>query len=375
MQAIDLATLPVVGALDVAASADGVSFRRVPAWAWPQVADAGHRVVAAVPAGVRLEFATASRSLELDVQLTSFGGAKPETIPVFDLLVDGVLTVSRVVEQADFARIEVSERLAAFVGAAQTVRFDELPGDPGLPVELWLPHNATVELRGVRIDDGAQLAPLRRARKRWVHYGSSISHCINAPGPTATWPSAVALRADVDLLHLGLAGNCMIDHHVARTIRNEPVDFVSLKLGINIINGDTLRERTFVPVVHGFLDTIRDGHPETPLVVASPIICLVAEDHPGPTLVASDGAAYVVPRDGDLATGALSLRRVRELLAEIVSVRRETDPNLHLVDGLSLFGPDDVDYLEDGLHPSPVGNGRIAERFYDLTFRDGPFAG
>ena len=52
---------------------------------------------------------------------------------------------------------------------------------------------------------------------------------------------------------------------------------ITLELGINVVNGDTMRERAFVAAFHGFLDTIRDGHPKTPILITSPIICPIAE--------------------------------------------------------------------------------------------------
>ena len=64
----------------------------------------------------------------------------------------------------------------------------------------------------------------------------------------------------------------------------------------------------------------------------------------------------------------------RELEAEIVTARRATgDPNLHLLDGPDLFGPEDVDDLPDGLHPNPAGYQRSGERFHQLVFEDGRF--
>ncbi|MEJ7585093.1 MAG: hypothetical protein WKF43_13665 [Acidimicrobiales bacterium] len=51
------------------------------------------------------------------------------------------------------------------------------------------------------------------------------------------------------------------------------------------------------------------------------------------------------------------------------------DTNLHLVDGLALFGPDDVGDLHDDLHPNADGYRRIGERFHDLVSADGgPFS-
>ena len=36
--------------------------------------------------------------------------------------------------------------------------------------------------------------------------------------------------------------------------------------------------RTFAPYVHGFLETVRDGHPTTPITVISPILSPSRED-------------------------------------------------------------------------------------------------
>lgn len=115
---------------------------------------------------------------------------------------------------------------------------------------------------------------------------------------------------------------------------------------------------------HGFVDTIRDGHATTPIAIVTPNICPVAEDHPGPTLLGRDERYHVVERAPELSTGALTLRRIRTLLDEIVAARRrEGDTNHHLVDGLSLFGADDVGDLHDGLHPNADGYRRIGVRF------------
>ena len=163
---------------------------------------------------------------------------------------------------------------------------------------------------------------------------------------------------------------------VARTIRDLDVDLISVKAGINVINADTMRERTFVPAVHGFLDTVRDGHPTTPILLVSPIVCPVAEDHPGPTVPLRSGRVGVVERPAEMEEGALTLRRIRELLAQVVEDRRAYgDANLHLLDGLELFGPDDADGLPDGLHPDADGYRRIGERFAAHAFAPGgPFA-
>ena len=120
-----------------------------------------------------------------------------------------------------------------------------------------------------------------RTRRRWVHHGSSISHCMEASSPTRTWPVVAARMANVELLNLGLGGNCHLDQFVARTMRDEDADVLSLKVGINVVNLDSLKERTFAPALHGFIDTIREGKPNTPFLIASPIFCPSAENASG----------------------------------------------------------------------------------------------
>ena len=219
--------------------------------------------------------------------------------------------------------------------------------------------------------DGARVEAPVHAQRRWVHYGSSISHCNEADGPTETWPAIAARLGGVDLTSFGFAGQCHLDQCVARTMRDLPADLISIKVGINVVNGDTMRERVFVPALHGFIDTLRDGHPMTPLLVVTPIIYPAGEDHPGPSIV-RDGKSAVVDRPAELAYGALSIGRIRKLIADVVERRQRVgDGQLHLLDGRELFGEGDVGDLPDGLHPNNAGYRRMGERFAKLAFEEG----
>jgi hypothetical protein len=145
-----------------------------------------------------------------------------------------------------------------------------------------------------------------------------------------------------------------------------------MKVGINVVNGDTMRERTFGPALHGFLDTIRESRPTTPILVVSPIHCPPAETRPGPTIPTGDGRWTTVEGLEDLRTTCLTLEKVRAAIAAIVEQRRALgDPNLHYLDGLELFGPDDAQDLPDDLHPNAAGYARMGVRFATLAFGPG----
>lgn len=375
MQDLDLEQGPIrfAGLQHLDATPDGVALRRLPAWTRPQAVDPALELVAGMPSGARLEVTTDSTSIEVELVLTMIRiGDFPVYAASVDLVVDGEVVAGRTTEEGTILGIARDGSLSFEQGPpSTTVRFDGLPPGPK-HVEVWLPHAAVTVLKAVRIDDGATAsAPPEEGRRRWVHYGSSISHCLEAERPTGVWPAVAARTAGVALESLGLAGQCQLDQFVARTIRDLPVDVISMKVGINLVNGDTMRERTFGPAVHGFLDTVREGHPDTPILVVSPILCPVHEDHPGPTAVGGQQVT-VHERSPELSVGSLTLQRIRALLGEIVAVRRAGgDEHLHLLDGRELFGEGDVDDLPDGLHPNAAGYARMGERFAALAFGPG----
>jgi hypothetical protein len=367
----------VAGALDFDDTSQGLIPRRLPPWTRPQVTDPILAKKITKPSAVRHESSTDATANELDVQQTMIRYTYQDDfrLPAYDLVIDGALHERRSIGEGNQLVIDrPTGKMEMIHGQPATVRFD-LPS--GLKrLELWLPQGAVVRLRELRVSDGATVEASPLDRRRWVHYGSSISHCVEADGPTETWPAVAARLAGVDLQSFGFGGQCHLDPFVARTIRDLPADVISVKAGINIINHDSMRERVFLPTLHGFIDTVREGHPDTPLLFVSPIICPSAEEHPGPTVPDDSGRFRVLPRDEALAVGALTLSRVRELMADVIAARRDAgDANLHYLSGLDLFGPDDAGDLPDALHPNNAGYARMGERFHRLAFSgDGAFA-
>lgn len=378
MQPLELThpALTFRGAVEVKTTPLGLMPRRLPTRVTSQSPDPGLEFMANMPSGVRLTFRSDTRHLELDVHEMALQMKGDERLRMtFDLYEDGAFSVNRVATKGPTVVVDrstVPPGIEMLPGGISTLQFDELRPEMKT-IEIWLPQCGSVEIRGLRIDAGARIEPASMTKARWLHYGSSISHGMEASTPAHTWPATAARIAGLDLTNLGVAGQCQLDPGVARVIRDGDFDLISLKLGINVVNLDSMRERVFAPMVHGFLDTIREGKPKTPVLIASPIICPVAEDHPGPTIPTTT-VVRVPPRSTELGYGALSLKRIREMLEWIVAVRRaEGDTNLHYLNGLELFGPDDVHDLPDGLHPNAAGLVRMGERFAALAFgADGP---
>jgi len=369
----------VRGAAELEETARGVRPHRLPAWVRAQFPDPQLLMVQGQPAGVRLTMATAARVLELvshPARVAYRGADRPRGR--VDLTVDDELVASEELGGGDVVEVDPRTGATDFrPGAAHTTTFGALPGGDKI-VELWLPHNESVELIELRSDEPVR--PAERARRLWLHHGSSISQGSNAISPARTWPAVAARQGGVELRNLGLGGSAVVDPFTARVIRAAPADLISVKLGINVVNHDAMRLRAFVPAVHGFLDTIRDGHPTTPLVLISPIFCGIHEDTPGPGAIdpASLGTGQVTftAAGVDDGPGRLTLRVIRDALASLAD-RRAADPNLHYLDGTALYAEKDAAEhpLPDALHPDTATHRLMGERFADYAFTPGaPFA-
>lgn len=369
----------VRGALDLERTEHGVLPHRLPARARAQCTDGQLAMAEAQPSGVRLAFRTRATVIELDALRTKNGyrGAPPRPDGVYDLFVDGAPTAQASVTGGSTRLMDMATGTVELrPGPVGTVRFAGLGGGPK-DVEIWLPHNETTELVALRTNAPVEAAP-DRGRKVWLHHGSSVSQGSNATRPAGIWPVVAARQAGVELVNLGFGGAAMLDPFTARAIRDTPADVVSVKIGINLVNGDVMRLRAFGPAVHGFLDTIREGHPDTPLLVVSSVLCPIHEETPGPTApdfaqLAEGRLRFTATGDpAETAAGKLTLTVIRDELARVVRQRAAEDPHLHYLDGRELYGEQDADLpLPDSLHPDAAAHLRIGERFAALAFGPG----
>lgn len=330
--------------------------------------------------GVRLSFRTRATVVELHAVPTrlAYAGAPARPEGVYELLVDRRVVAAGSVAGGRTMTIDMmSGESSLSEEQATALRFTGLaPAEK--TVEIWLPWNEAAELVELRTD--APVHPVEDAGRRvWLHHGSSISHGSNSGPATSTWVATAALAGEVDPINLGFSGSALLDPFVARAMRDVPADLISIKLGINIVNADLMRLRAFAPAVHGFLDIIREGHPDTPILVISSIICPVHEATPGPLLPDLTGMAegrLSFRAGGDpaeVAAGKLTLGVIRDELERIVALRAEADPMIDYLDGRTLYGAADHDRrpLPDNVHPDPETQVEMGTRFAALAFGPG----
>ncbi|SJN25945.1 GDSL-type esterase/lipase family protein [Mycetocola reblochoni] len=335
----------------------GWRVHRLPAWARAQHDSPLFRAAELAPMAVRLRLTTPARRVRVRLVTSGIAGATgvPST-PVRSSSGSGEH------EHAVPLGVAVSAEAPADIrGGVATIEIEHDGSDT--PVELHLPHGVGVELVSVSADGPLTAAPDHRPL--WVHYGSSISHGAYLASDADAWPIRAARALDWQLHSLAFAGNAQLDGFVARHLRTLPADLVTLKVGINLVNADSMRERAVRPALHSFLDTVREAMPTTPVLMITAVSCPIHEETPGPVVPRAGGFGAAERRVEDDA-GALTLRRTREIVEDVVAGRRRTDPALDVIDRRRLLGEDDVATLYDRLHPDRAGSRLMADRAVPL---------
>jgi len=362
---LDVLASSVRGAGEIRRASDSIRLNRLPRWAQAET-DAIVTNPASQTSGVRLELLTSASRIELTLRFTRSQLvvlSRPVATAKIAVDADGTKRILEY-DEGDLRRFNRDNTVEHLVGGATTARIHLDDVGTARKVVIWLPADAEVELLDLAANRGIEAAP--RNQRRWTHYGSSISHGDGADDPLGPWPVMAARDLDLDLYSLGIAGAAQIDGFAARSIRDEKADLITLKMGINVVNADSLRMRTFGPAVHSFLDTIRDGHPTTPILLISPIFCPPHEDAPGPTAWSEDWKALATSLPGRPTDGQLTVGTIRTTLSNIVEQRRRADDNLHYLDGRTLLGAKDARHLPDDLHPDQAGHRLISARFTEF---------
>ena len=275
--------------------------------------------------GVRIAFTTDSRNVGIDIYETYRGEDGIHDIMMLDIVVNGMYV--------------------------ETIELDKGEGlydfgllDAGVKdVEIWLDPKYPVRFKSIHIDDEAMIEKTESTKKRLVIYGSSIVHSVRARSPYYTWPAIVAAKKDMHLTNLGFGGNCILDPIMGMIMRDMDADIFCLELGSNCYSGN-LTDRSFAPCAIGLVKTIRQKHIETPIVILS--------------------QKYIPAHEVEKGGCRMNAQEMREELKNVVAVFRQYgDKNIYYADGLEIFGPENIKYMEDKVHPNAEGQFVFAENF------------
>lgn len=277
------------------------------------------RAAAALPVGVRFAFLGEPESLEIHYRTeTADLGYRGSGAGTQFVLFRG----SERVDAADAQLGEGRVRLATGAG-------------PGA-VTVYLPEGMRPTVLALNAH-GGEIRPLP-GQPRWLCYGDSIAEGWCASEPAAAWPHIAAREHGLDVVNLGYAGAARGELASAQEIASLAADLVSITHGTNCWTRTPHSAELFATSLDTFMDIIRAGHPQTPIVAASPIVRPDAEET-GNSLGASLG---------DL----------RAAFEQTIEARQKAgDANLVLVHGRDLVGED---LLPDGIHPGDAGHQELA---------------
>lgn len=210
-------------------------------------------------------------------------------------------------------------------------------GDPSdARAIVYVPEGMKPTILDVRSVGGTiEPAP---AQPRWVAYGDSVLEGWMASEPALGWGHRAARDHGLDLVNMGYAGSARGEIASAEQVAELDADVISITHGTNCWSRTPHSAGLFREGLRAFLDIVRSGHPNTPIVVASPVIRPDAETTPN-------------------KLGA-SLDDLRRTMEEVVRDRvANGDADLSLVPGGDLISKSQ---LADGIHPNDEGHAAIA---------------
>jgi lysophospholipase L1-like esterase len=119
-------------------------------------------------------------------------------------------------------------------------------------------------------------------------------------------------------------------------MRSLPAEYISLCIGINIYGQATFSPRSLRPAIIGFVELLRENHPNVPITLMSPIWALEKETSPN--------------------AAGFTIQAIRaEVSAAVDALRARGDLNVHYINGLDILGQEHELRLPDRLHPDAEG--------------------
>ena len=215
----------------------------------------------------------------------------------------------------------------------------DLKGQPRVEREatIYLSLYAPVKVLALGLDADAKIRkpqPFAVARPV-VFYGTSITQGGCASRPGMSYQAILGRMLNLDFVNLGFSGAARASRRwrewSPRLTRRHSFSTSPRTTGPRLPCGE---------VYEPFLNTVREKHPRTPIVVITPIA------NSRETLPGADG----------------EVRAMRALIRNVASKHIAAgDEHLQVVEGTDLLGPERADGLVDGTHPNDLGFQWMAE--------------
>lgn len=147
------------------------------------------------------------------------------------------------------------------------------------PINLWRvyindegSHCIFHDIKGL---DGIIRPPFEKEKpaKKWLAYGSSITHGCWAPDTTNSYINHAAKLLNVDVMCKGMSGSCHCEKEMANYLAKADWDFLTLELGVNMFGFKT---KEFKKRVQYLIETVHEKNPDKKVFVITPYMNFTA---------------------------------------------------------------------------------------------------
>lgn len=198
-------------------------------------------------------------------------------------------------------------------------------------------HDVRIVVHDVCGEEIRPPQPNEVPQKKFIAYGSSITHSACAQLFTNSYIYTISKRLGVDVLCKGMGGSCHLESEVADYLYREDWDFISLELGINMVDMypiSVFEER------------------------ARPLIATMLKKGKPVLLISNFTSFHNLPKSNYYKENADYVACLEKLYHELKC------DNLYYIRGQDIIT--EWDYLTtDILHPSPYGHGEMGRKIAD----------
>ena len=213
-------------------------------------------------------------------------------------------------------------------------------------IVIYLPHLQDVLVKAIGVDQETRFsAPDHRYARPLpvVFYGSSVCQGSGAVSPAQTYEAILCRELNLDFINLGFGGAGKAESNVVALVNSIPACCYAFDLGKSYGAQDATAFKAM-------LRTIRQSHPDVPIIVMTPITSVKEVKEPSYS-------------ERSIHTRTVMRDPANELI-------KAGDTKVILVEGEDLIGfKEHAALSKDGVHPSDEGYGIIAEKLSPIFKR------